>query len=200
MSFRIRSRIDIEQYTEGVGHMLTDIRIRALLVLGLGLVSAVSSLQGQAATPSQERVAPGTIELSYHLKALKRNKQGQYEMAGAVRGERRGEANVVWGFDEGSSGKPGQALVHASWVVRAEPESESFKAKLQGTADMVSGQTHLVGTITDGAGKGQRVETKSRLLNHGPNGALSDIDGNMVIGGKGATAVPDTAAGKKEQS
>jgi hypothetical protein len=164
--------------------MLTDIRSRALLVLSLGLVPVASSLQGQAATPAPKRVTNRTIELSYHLQALKRNQLGQYEMTGTIRGERRGEAMVEWGFDEGSSGKPGQALVHAYWVVRTVPESESFKARLKGTADVVSGQTHLVGTITDGAGKGQRVETKSRLLNHGPNGALSDIDGNMVIGEK----------------
>jgi hypothetical protein len=177
--------------------MLTDIRSRALLVLSLGLVPLGSSVHGQAATPAPEPSTTGTIELSYHLKALKRNKQGQYEMTGTLKGERRGEANVEWGFDEGSSGKPGQALVHAYWVVRAEPESESFKARLKGTADVVSGQTHLVGTITDGAGKGQRVETKSRLLNHGPNGALSDIDGNMVIGGASAIAAPDTTTSKE---
>jgi hypothetical protein len=178
--------------------MLTDIRSRALLVLSLGLVPAESSLHGQAATPAPERSTHGTIELSYHLQALKRNKQGQYEMAGTVRGERRGEAKVEWGFDQGSSGKPGHALVHAYWVVRTEPESDSFKARLKGTADVVSGQTHLVGTITDGAGKGQRVETKSRLLNHGPNGTLSDIDGNMVIGEKKPdSAAPDTAARKQ---
>jgi hypothetical protein len=46
---------------------------------------------------------------------------------------------------------------------------------------MVSGQTHLVGKITEG---GRRVETSSRLLNLGPNRALSDIDGNMTIDGK----------------
>jgi hypothetical protein len=177
--------------------MLTDIRSRALLVLSLGLVPVGSSLHGQAATPAPERVTDGTIELSYHLKALKRNKQGQYEMAGTLKGERRGEANVEWNFDEGSSGVPGHALVHAYWVVRAEPESESFKAKLKGTADLASGQTHLVGTITDGAGKGQRVETKSRFLNFGPNGTLSDIDGNMVIGGS-ARAAPDTTSGKEQ--
>jgi hypothetical protein len=178
--------------------MLTEIRSHALLVLSLGLVPVGSSLHGQAATPAPERSTQGTIELSYHLKALKRNKLGQYEMTGTIRGERRGEANVEWGFDEGSSGKPGQALVHAYWVVRAEPESESFKARLKGTADVVSGQTHLVGTIVEGAGKGQRVETKSRLLNHGPNGSLSDIDGNMVIGGQQAdSSAADTAAGKE---
>ena len=164
--------------------MLTDIRSRALLVLSLGLVPVESSLHGQAATPAPERVNDGTIELSYHLKVLKRNKLGQYEMAGTLKGERRGEASVEWGFDEGSSGVPGHALVHAYWVVRAVPESESFKARLQGTADLGSGQTHLVGTIIDGAGKGRRVETNSRFLNHGPNGALSDIDGNMVIAGE----------------
>jgi hypothetical protein len=162
--------------------MLTDIRSRVLLVLSLGLVPVGSSLHGQAATPAAERVTDGTIELSYRLQALKRNKQGTYEMAGTLRGERRGEANVEFGFEEGSSGVANQALVHAYWVVRAVPESESFKARLRGTADLVSGQTHLVGTIIDGAGKGQRVETNSRLLNFGPNGSLSDIDGNMVIG------------------
>ena len=83
-------------------------------------------------------------------------------------------------------------------MVRAVPESESFKARWRGTADLVSGQTHLVGTITDGAGKGQRVETSSRLLNFGPNGALSDIDGNMVIAGENsAIAAPDTTARKE---
>ena len=177
--------------------MLTDIRSRALVVLSLGLVTAGSSLHGQAATLAPERLSPPTIELSYHLQALKRNKLGQYEMAGAIRGERRGEAMVEFGFDSGSSGEPNRALVHAYWVVRAVPDSESFKARLRGTADLVSGQTHLVGTITDGAGKGQRVETNSRLLNHGPNGALSDIDGNMVIGESGAMAAPDTMARKE---
>jgi hypothetical protein len=29
-------------------------------------------------------------------------------------------------------------------------EAESFKARLRGTADMVSRQTHLIGTIVDG--------------------------------------------------
>jgi hypothetical protein len=49
---------------------------------------------------------------------------------------------------------------------------------------VVSGQTHLVGTITEGAYKGRRVETRSRLLNFGPNRSLSDIDGNMIIHGE----------------
>jgi len=39
----------------------------------------------------------------------------------------------------------------------------------------------LVGKITEGANKGHRVETSSRVLNFGPYGSLSDIDGNMVI-------------------
>ena len=177
-------------------HMLTEIRGHALLVLSLGLVPVGSSLHGQEATPAPERITPGTIELSYRLQELKRNKQGQYEMAGTLRGERRGKAMVEFGFDTGSSGVPGHAPVHAYWVVSAEPESESFKARLRGTADLVSGQTHLVGTIIDGAGKGQRVETNSRLLNFGPNRALSDIDGNMVIGGESAITAPDTTARK----
>ena len=55
---------------------------------------------------------------------------------------------------------------------------------MSGTAEAVSGQTHLVGKITEGANKGHRVETSSRLLNFGPNHSLSDIDGNMTIDGK----------------
>jgi hypothetical protein len=55
---------------------------------------------------------------------------------------------------------------------------------LNGTAEVVSGQTHLVGEITEGPNKGRRVETNSRLLNFGPNHSLSDIDGNMVIDAK----------------
>ena len=41
------------------------------------------------------------------------------------------------------------------------------------------------------------VETKSRLLDFGPNGALSDIDGNMVIAGERAIPAPDTTARKE---
>ena len=178
--------------------MLNDIRSRALLVLSLGLVPLGSSVHGQAATSAPERLTKGTIELSYRLQELKRNKQGQYEMTGTLRGERQGNASVEFGFDSGSAGQPNRALVHAYWVVRGVPDSESFKARLRGTADLVSGQTHLVGTITDGAGKGQRVETKSRFLNFGSNGALSDIDGNMVIGGESdAMVAPDTMARKE---
>jgi hypothetical protein len=101
-----------------------------------------------------------------------------------VNGERQGKATLVFGFDTGSSGQAGKIPVHSYWVVTAVPDSESFKAKLSGTVETVSGQTHLVGTITEGANKGRRVETSSRLLNFGPNRSLSDIDGNMIIDGK----------------
>jgi hypothetical protein len=87
----------------------------------------------------------------------------------------------VFGFDERSSVQAGKIPVHSSWVVTAVPASESFKAKLSGTVEAVSGQTHLVGRITEGFNKGRRVETSSRLLNFGPNRTLSDIDGNMII-------------------
>jgi hypothetical protein len=161
--------------------MFTRIQSRAFVVLSLGLVPVGNSLNGQSVTRADEPSQDNKIELSYHLQAIKRNSAGQYQMSGTVYGERRGRATVVWGFDEGSSGQAGQALVHSSWVVKAEPASESFEAKLSGTAEVVSGQTHLVGTITEGANKGRRVETKSRLLNFGPNRSLSDIDGNMII-------------------
>ena len=165
------------------GSMFTRIHSRAFVVLSLGLVAIGNSLNGQNVTrtdqPSQDK-----IELSYHVKAIKRDSAGQYTMTGTVSGERQGRATLVFGFDEGSSGEAGKALIHSSWVVTAMPASESFKAKLSGTVEVVSGQTHLVGKITEGANKGRRVETTSRVLDFGPYGSLSDIDGNMIIDGK----------------
>jgi hypothetical protein len=161
--------------------MFTRIQSRALVVLSLGLVSVGNSLKGQGVPRSTKPSEDKKIELSYHVKAIKRDSAGQYTMSGTVNGERQGRATLVFGFDEGSSGEAGKALVHSSWVVTAVPASESFKAELRGTAEVVSGQTHLVGKITEGANKGSRVETTSRLLNFGPNRSLSDIDGNMTI-------------------
>ena len=166
------------------GSMFTRIQSRAFVVLTLGIVSIGSSLNGQSATPADKPTQDSKIELSYHVKAIKRDSAGQYTMTGTVSGERQGRATLVFGFDEGSSGEAGKALIHSSWVVTAVPASESFKAKLSGTAEVISGQTHLVGKITEGANKGSRVETSSRLLNFGPNRSLSDIDGNMIIDGK----------------
>jgi hypothetical protein len=161
--------------------MFTRIQSRALVVLSLGLVSTGSSLNGQKLAPADRPSQDQKIQLSYHVKAIKRDSAGQYTMSGTVTGERQGRATLVFGFDEGSSGQAGTALIHTSWVVSAVPASESFKAQLSGTVESLSGQTHLVGTITEGANKGRRVETSSRLLNFGPNHSLSDIDGNMII-------------------
>jgi hypothetical protein len=164
--------------------MFTRIQSRALAVLSLGIVSIGHSLHGQSVTPADTASQDDKIELSYHVKGIRRDSAGQYTMSGTMYGERQGKATLVFGFDEGSSGQAGKIPVHSYWVVTAVPASESFKAKLSGTAETVSGQTHLVGTITEGAHKGRRVETSSRLLNFGPNHSLSDIDGNMIIGGK----------------
>ena|SRR5688572_8494093 len=163
--------------------MFTRIQSRALVVLSLGLVPIGYSLNGQSVTPA-DTAQDDKIRLSYHVKEIKRDSSGQYTMSGTVNGELQGKATLVFGFDEGSSGQAGKAPVHSYWVVEAEPASDSFKAKLTGTVEVASGQTHLVGTITEGANKGRRVETKSRLLNFGPNRSLSDIDGNMTIDGK----------------
>ena len=164
--------------------MFTRIQSRAFVVLSLGLVPIGNSLNGQSVTRADKPSQDDKIVLSYHVKAIKRDSAGQYTMSGTVNGELQGRATLVFGFDEGSSGQAGKALVHSYWVVKAEPASDSFKAKLSGTVEVVSGQTHLVGKITEGANKGRRVETRSRLLNFGPNGSLSDIDGNMTIDGK----------------
>ena len=163
--------------------MFTRIQSRAFVVLSLGLVPIGNSLNGQGVTRADES-SQNKIELSYHVKAIKRDSAGQYTMSGTVSGELQGRATLVFGFDEGSSGEAGKALIHSSWVVTAVPASESFKAKLSGTVEVVSGQTHLVGKITEGANKGRRVETSSRVLDFGPYGSLSDIDGNMIIDGK----------------
>jgi hypothetical protein len=164
--------------------MFTRVQSHALVVLSLGLVSIGNPLHGQSETPADTASRDNRIVLSYHVKAIKRDSSGQFTMSGTVHGERQGTATLVFGFDEGSSGQAGKIPVHSYWVVTAVPASESFKARLSGTAETVSGQTHLVGTITEGANKGRRVETSSRLLNFGPNRSLSDIDGNMVIDGK----------------
>jgi len=163
--------------------MFTRIQSRALVVLSLALVPIGKSLDGQSVTRTDTASQDNKIQLSYHVKAIKRDSAGQYTMSGTVSGELQGKATLVFGFDEGSSG-PGKAPVHSYWVVKADPTSDSFKAKLTGTVDVGSGQTHLVGTITEGANKGRRVETSSRLLNFGPNNSLSDIDGNMIIDAK----------------
>jgi hypothetical protein len=163
--------------------MFTRIQSRAFVVLSLGLVPIGNSLNGQSVTRADES-SQNKIELSYHVKAIKRDSAGQYTMSGTVSGERQGRATLVFGFDEGPSGQAGKALIHSYWVVKAVPASESFKAKLSGTVEVASGQTHLVGKITEGANKGRRVETSSRLLDFGPNRSLSDIDGKMIIDGK----------------
>jgi hypothetical protein len=150
------------------------------MVLSLGLVSIGSSLNSQGVT-SAGKPGQDKIQLSYHVKAIKRDSTGQYTMSGTVNGELQGQATLVFGFDEGSSGEAGKAPIHSSWVVTAVPASESFKAKLKGTVEVVSGQTHLVGKITEGANKGHRIETSSRVLDFGPYGSLSDIAGNMSI-------------------
>ena len=156
----------------------------AFVVLSLGLVPGGTSLNGHSVTRPDAASQDDKIELSYHVTAIKRDSAGQYTMSGTVSGERQGRATLVFGFDEGSSGQAGTALVHSSWVVSAVPASESFKATLHGTAEVLSGETHLVGKITEGANQGRRVETSSRLLDLGPNHSLSDIDGKMIIDGK----------------
>ena len=164
--------------------MFTGIQSRASVVLSLALVSIGHSLHGQSVTAADTASQDDKIELSYHVKSIKRDSSGQYTMSGTVNGAWRGKATLVFGFDEGSPGQAGKIPVHSYWIVTGVSASESFEARLSGTAETVSGQTHLVGEITEGANKGHRVETSSRLLNFGPNHSLSDIDGNMIIDGK----------------
>ena len=137
-----------------------------------------------AGTTLVVRPSAEDIQLRYRLQMVARDSTGTFVLSGAVRGENQGRATVRFTFDKESSGRPGTALVHTRWVVLAEPDSVSFEAELQGTLAMVSGQTHLVGTITSGARRGRRVETESRLLNFGVNGEISEVDGLMTIAGQ----------------
>src|SRR4051812_10130255 len=124
--------------------MFTRVQSRGFVVLSLGLVPLGSSPHGQRVIPAVTASSDKKIELSYHVKAIKRDSSGQYTLSGTVNGERQGKATLVFGFDEGSSG-PGKIPVHSSWVVTTVPAAESFKAQLHGTVEAVSGQTHLVG-------------------------------------------------------
>src|SRR5215203_2588635 len=109
--------------------MFTRIQSRAFAVLSLALASIGNSLDGQSVTPGDTTSQDNQIQLSYHVKAIKRDSAGQYTMSGAVNGELQGRATLVFGFDEGSSGEAGKAPVHSYWVVEAEPASDSFKAR-----------------------------------------------------------------------
>ncbi len=164
--------------------MFTSVQSRLFVVLSLSLVCSAQSLHGQGVTRADTASHHKKIELSYHVKAITRDSSGQYTMSGTMSGELEGKATLVFGFDGGSAGQPGKIPVHSYWIVTAVPASASFKARLSGTVETISGQTHLIGTITEGANKGRRVETSSRLLNFGPNRSLSDIDGNMTIDGE----------------
>ena len=66
--------------------MSTQIPLRALLALSLGALPAGRPLEAQAALAIVEGTRSERIEVSYHLQELTRNEEGQYEMAGTIRG------------------------------------------------------------------------------------------------------------------
>src|SRR4051794_1639571 len=142
--------------------MFTRVQSRVFVVLSLGLVSIGNPLHGQSVSPA-DTASPDKIELSYHVKAIKRDSSsGQYTMSGTVSGERQGKATLVFGFDEKSSGQAGKIPVHSSWVVTAVAALESFKAKMSGTVEAGSGQKHPGGKITASAPKGGRGGANTR--------------------------------------
>jgi len=94
--------------------MFTRIQSRAFVVLSLGFVPIGNSLNGQSVTPADKPGQDNKIQLSYHVKAIKRDSvSGQYTMSGTVNGEVQGRATLVFGFDEGSSGQAGKIPVHS---------------------------------------------------------------------------------------
>jgi hypothetical protein len=126
-------------------------------------------------------MTPATQQLHYHLKLTQRDTTGNYAWVGRVTGAVNGRATVTLQFQGTPADKPAEALVQSRWIVRATPDSDSFEASLSGTIDIASGETHLVGAIVKGAGRGQEIETRSQLLNLGPNGTMSDADGAITI-------------------
>ena len=161
---------------------------RTMLAVTVGVTLFPASLWGQDSTVSQTAPSAATrsddIRLPYQLRVLELDSAGGYITSGVLKGEIQGRASVRFSFANEPSdqpGTPGTLRVRTHWAVRAEPESDSFEADLRGTFEPVSGQTHLVGTITSGPLQGQRVETESRLLNWGPNGTTSNVDGVMTI-------------------
>jgi hypothetical protein len=158
---------------------------RATLPVTVGVTLFAASLWGQDSTVSQTAPSAATqsddIRLPYQLRVLELDSAGGYITSGVLKGEIQGRATVRFWFENEPSDQPRTLRVRTHWAVRAEPESDSFEADLRGTFEPVSGQTHLVGTITSGPLRGQRVETESRLLNWGPNGTTSNVDGVMTI-------------------
>jgi len=61
--------------------MFTRVQSRAIVVLSLGLVSIGNPLHGQSVTPADTASQDNKIELSYHVKAIKRDSSGQYTMS-----------------------------------------------------------------------------------------------------------------------
>ena len=78
------------------GSMFTTIQSRVFVVLSLGLVFIGSSLKGQSVAPTDKPSPGDKIELSYHVKAIKRDSAGQYMMTGTVSGERQGRATLMF--------------------------------------------------------------------------------------------------------
>jgi hypothetical protein len=158
---------------------------RTMVAVTVGVTVFAASLWGQDSTVSQTAPSAATrsddIRLPYQLRVLKLDSAGRYITSGVLKGEIQGLATVRFWFENKPSDQAGTLPVNTHWAVQAEPESDSFEADLRGTFEPVSGQTHLVGTITSGPLRGQRVETESRLLNFGPYGTTSDVDGVMTI-------------------
>ena len=56
--------------------MFTRVQSRALVVMSLGLLSIGNSLHSQSVTPADTASQNNKIELSYHVKSIKRDSGG----------------------------------------------------------------------------------------------------------------------------
>jgi hypothetical protein len=186
-SFQIRSHI-VNVAKKETAMSTTSPRTllaRGMLAATVGVTLFAGTLRGQDSTVSQTapsaRTRSNDIRLPYRLRVLELDSVGAYKTSGALNGEIHGRATVRLWFENKPSGQSGTLPVHTHWAVQADHKADSFEADLHGTFEPASGKTHLVGTITSGPLRGQRVETESRFLNFGPFGTTSDVDGAMTI-------------------
>lgn len=163
---------------------------RSVLAVVLGVsVTAPTGMSRLGPSTSMRPGAPQaqpakTQQLHYHLKLMGRDSSGVYDWAGEVDGFANGHATVTLRLTDEplkASEKLGALPIRTHWVVDATPQPQSLELSLSGVIYMPAGNTHLIGAIIGGKGRGQVVETRSQIQNLGTNGTVSDCDGTITI-------------------
>lgn len=163
---------------------------KSVLAVVLGVSVTVSTGMrrlgpGTSMHPGARQAQPAkTQQLHYHLKLMGRDSSGAYNWAGEVDGFANGHATVTLRMTDEQLKEPeksGALPIRTHWVVDATPQSQSLELSLSGVIFLPAGNTHLIGAIIGGNGRGQVVETRSQIQNFGTNGTVSDCDGTITI-------------------